>query len=203
MAHKNDKHSIKNFFAAEVSRAQKDESSGKLGSTFCYVFGYTEKKGRYPCHYLKIGQTKHLVKRFQSVAPYNPKLKYFYSSPYLKEEILHVLFEEKRFMGEWFRFSKKSESLLKNMFDNNDYRVQYDSVWKKFHSLDGLLGGKKFLRELRKTIKEFNNLTYIKQNGGEGERAVKRLKLMVNSKLKEMQGSLTSRYPYSAEVPSS
>lgn len=209
MAHKNDKHSIKNFFAAEVSKIpddtvlplRKEDRSGlhigyssyEVFTNHCYVFGYEEQEN----FFLKIGKAKSVKRRFETIGAHNPKLKYFYSSPFLREEIMHALFKEKRMAGEWFLFDGESEALLKEMFDNHDYRIERAEILEKFDKMS--LGGKKWTKELKEVIVELNCVKTHLQLGHHSKRQSNYLELdKLKSQLKNMQKDLNDRYPYSA-----
>jgi len=209
MAHKNDKHSIKNFFAAEVSKIPDDTvlplreedrsglhigySSYEVFANHCYVFGYEEEEK----FFLKIGKAKSVKRRFETIGAHNPKLKYFYSSPSLREEIMHALFKEKRMVGEWFLFDGESEALLKEMFDNHDYRIERVEILEKFDQMS--LGGKKWTKELKEVVVELNCVKTHLQLGHHSKRQSNYLELdKLKSQLKNMQKDLNDRYPYSA-----
>ena len=210
---KNDKHSIKNFFSAEVSKIpddtvlpqiEEDRGGLHIGYTsyevyvnHCYVFGYEEQEK----FFLKIGKAKSVKRRFETIGAHNPKLKYFYSSPSLREEIMHALFKEKRIVGEWFLFDGESEALLKEMFNNHDYRIERAEILEKFDKMS--LGGKKWTKELKEVVVELNYAkTLIEQDHySMGEKLTLYNGLEVDklkSQLKNMQKDLNDCYPYSA-----
>jgi hypothetical protein len=146
---------------------------------------------------LKIGKAKSVKRRFETIGAHNPKLKYFYSSPFLREEIMHALFKEKRMVGEWFLFDGESEALLKEMFDNHDYRIERAEILEKFDKMS--LGGKKWTKELKEVIVELNCVKTHLQLGHHSKRQSNYLELdKLKSQLKNMQKDLNDRYPYSA-----
>ena len=185
------------FFAAELPKIPKDLALPKTQKErrgliigrgceeyvkHCYVFGYQKEED----FFLKIGEAMCVRGRFLDIGSHNPKLRYFYSSPFLSEDIVQALFKEKRLMSEWYVFDAESEALLKQMFDNHDYRFEHDEILKKFDEL--VLGGTKWIKVLKGVAEELKHAKANLQLGKQSK---------LESQLKDMHRDLNDCYPYS------